>query len=122
QSSGRQPGLSRPVKSLHGKTLMLAQLRLDFYQVVFGNVEHNRDRLKFGDDSERVRTARKDCIACIDKPETNPSGSGSCNVAVAQLYLGVCHLTKIVFDRSLILDDGLFLIVKDLLGNCVRSE
>jgi hypothetical protein len=43
-------------------------------------------------------------------------------VAIAKLGLGILHLTKIEFNGSLILNDGLLLIVENLFGNSVRGE
>ena len=43
-------------------------------------------------------------------------------MAIAKLGLGILHLTKIEFNSSLILNDGLLLIVENLLRNSVRGE
>src|ERR1700731_1054892 len=90
--------------------------------MIFGHVEHNRDRLEFGDHHERVRTSRKNGITGINEPQTNPAGGGRSNVAVANLDLCVLQLTKVEFDGSLILNHDLLLVVENLLCNSVRSE
>src|SRR5580700_4629871 len=90
--------------------------------MIFRHVEHNRDRLEFGDHYERVRTPSKSGVAGIDEPQTNLAGSGSCDVTVAKLDLCILHLTKVVFDGSFILNHDLFLVVENLLCNRVRSE
>src|SRR5260370_17411520 len=90
--------------------------------MIFRHVEHNCNRLEFGDHYEGVRTSRKNGIAGIDEPQTNPARSGSCDVTVAKLGLGKLHLTKVEFDGSLVLNRNLLLVVENLLGNGIRSE
>ena len=43
-------------------------------------------------------------------------------MAVAELDLGVPHLAKVEFHRSLVLDNPLLLIVEHLFGNCVGNK
>jgi hypothetical protein len=43
-------------------------------------------------------------------------------VAVAQLDSGAFHLSQIVFDGSLILNYGLFLVVKDFLATACSTN
>jgi len=122
QASGCHLRFSGPVKRFHNKRFVLTQLCLNLSEMIFRHVEHDRNRLKFGDHHEGVRTPRKNVIAGIDEPQTNSAGSGGRDVTVAKPNLCILHLTKIEFDGPLILNHNLLLVVENLLCNGIRSE
>ena len=83
--SGRELFLLAAIKSVHGHTLPLAQLRLDLRQIVLGHGKDHRDRLKLGHDDQGGGAVGLDNIAGIDEAQAHSAFDRGSNMAIHQV-------------------------------------
>jgi hypothetical protein len=93
------------------------QLRLNFFEVIFRHIKHNRDRLKLRNYNEGIRAAGKRSVTNVNETQSDPSCARGSNVTIAQLHGCALHLTLVELDSSLILNYCLLLVIEDLLSN-----
>ena len=97
-----------------GSALPVAHLLLQLAHIVFRNGEDHGDGLQLGDDGQGRGGGGYGEVARIDQAETDAAVNGRGDVGVSQLYLVVLQGALVGFDRALVLQDELLLVVQGL--------
>ena len=90
------------------------QARLHLRQAVFRHGEDHGNGLHLSNNHQHGGCACLRHVSGVHQSKTDPAGNGCGDVAVAKLNLVVIDGALIVFDRSLVLQHNLFLVVQQL--------
>jgi len=103
QRTGGQTSLLFPVVSFYGQLLARFYVLQNFWKIVFGYRENNRDRLQLGNDHQPVRVGSMHHIPDIDQAQSDASADRRGDAAITELQLGIIDLSLIGFHYAFVL-------------------
>src|SRR5207237_2109544 len=86
-------------------------------QIVFGNAEQHRNRLKLRDHDHAARVRRPDDVSFIDQSQSDLAADRRDDSRVRDLKIGVINLSLVRLNRTIVLPDRCDLEVELLLWN-----
>ena len=88
--SGGDPGELCAVVRIYTKSLTMPNLIVELAQIVFRNIENDRDRLKLRDDGKSIRASGEDRVAGVYQPQAHSPRDRRSDVAVANWTWAYC--------------------------------